>query len=1089
MKTIRTVSLLLASIAITAAAHAQDGELARLLRFPDIHEEMVTFVNGGDIWLAASSGGVATRLTSHAGLELFPKFSPDGRWIAFSAQYDGTRQIYVMPTAGGTPRQLTFYNDIGNLPPRGGFDYQVLDWAPDGKSILFLAHRLPWGERMRRHYTIDFDGGMEAPLEIPQGSGGMYSPDGTQVVYTPIEREYRTWKRYRGGRAQDVWVWDIPSSTVRQVTSSPATDNQPVWVRNRIYFTSDRDGHLNLWSSEADGGETQVTHHDTWDALWPSAGPDQIVYENGGYLRKYDVRSGTDEIIPIRLRGDFEATLPRVVDVGDRIQSVSPSPTGVRAVVEARGEIFTVPAEKGEPRILTRTPGVREHSPSWSPDGSTIIYLSDRSGEYEIWTRPADGSGEEKQLTRDGDTWRYAPMWSPDGRRIAYSDRRARLKVLDTATGRTIEIDMGRFSDITDYQWSGDSRWLTWTNESENTLSSVWVYSIAAGTKHRLTSEDTDEANPVFDPEGRYLYFLSNRDFNLTFSDYEFTYLFTDARRVYVGVLAKDGPALLLPESDEEPVTGDEQDDSEESDEEPDPPAGAPKPVRIDPDGFENRVRAIPGSPSNYRALSATTKGPVYIQGGALKRYDIDVRKEETILEGIQAYEISRDGQKVLYRAGPNYGIVAMAPGQKSADGRLELDELETMTDPRLEWRQEYRDAWRTFRDWFYDENMHGVDWEAMYDKYEPLVSHIAHRSDLDYILGELGGELNAGHVYVQSAPSDAIDRTDHGLLGAEIVADPSGYFRIEKIFPGENWQADFRSPLTEPGVDVNEGDYIIAVDGVSTRTVKNFYELMRHTADRVVALEVSSRPSPAGARTEQVRPIAHETNLRYLDWVQGRRRYVDEQSNGRIGYIHLPNTAVEGTRELFKYFYPQARKDALVLDARYNGGGFIPAQMIELLERPVLSYWVRRDIEPFMTPGFAHTGPKAVLVNGYSSSGGDAFPYYFRKRGLGPVIGTRTWGGLIGISGNPQLMDGGGVLVPTFRFLDPEGYWAVENTGVAPDIEVVDRPDLEAQGIDPSLDTALEYLLNELEENPPTELVIPAPPAEPDMYPDGSRR
>ncbi|HVS04283.1 MAG TPA: PDZ domain-containing protein, partial [Thermoanaerobaculia bacterium] len=1013
-------------------------------------------------------------------------------------------QVHVIPIGGGEPRQLTFYNDVGELPPRGGVDNLVLDWSPDGSEILFLPHRLPWSERMPVHYVVPFAGGMERPLGPPEGSGGMFSPDGTKLVYTPIEREFRTWKRYRGGRAQDVWTYDLAAGQARQITDDPATDNQPMWVGNTLYFTSDRaGGKLNLWAHDLGSGDTrQVTHHETWDVLWPAAGSERIVYEAGGWIWRFDPAAGESVRVPIRLYGDFAGALPRFAGVAKNIQGAGISPSGARAVFAARGELFTVPAEKGEVRHLTRTPGVRERDPAWSPDGRSVAYWSDASGEYELYLRPADGSGEPRRLTEDGasdPTWRYAPVWSPDGERIAFADRKARLRVLEVASGRVVDADRGAFADIQDATWSPDSRWLAYSKLGDNQLGSVWVWSRDGGRTHQLTSGDTHESAPEFDPQGRYLYFLSNRDFGLEFSDFEFDFVYTDATRVYVGVLAADGPALFLPESDEEEVAegeepppgdrvadaerGKEKRGQEGGDEEPGAAAKKPVTVRIDPAGFERRVRAIPGSPGDYGPLGAVAKGPLYVRGqggeGKLHLYDLEAREEKTVLEGVVGFELSASGEKMLFRKpGPPasaYGIVAAQPEQEGKT--LDLAGMETLVEPRAEWAQEFVDAWRILRDWFYDPGMHGLDWQAMRAKYEPLVAHVAHRADLDHILGELGGELDSGHMYVQTSDDWQVERRDTGLLGAVVAADPSGYFRVEKIFPGENWQEDFRSPLTEPGVAVSEGDLILAVDGVSTRGVDNFYRLLANKADRVVTLRVAADASGRGAREERVRPIRRETHLRYLDWVQSRRRYVAEKSGGRIGYIHLPNTSVEGYRELFKGFYAQAHEPALILDARYNGGGFIPFHMIELLERPLLSYWARRDLRPFTTPGYYHRGPKATLINGYSGSGGDAFPYYFRQRGLGPLIGTRTWGGLIGISGNPPLMDGGAVLAPNFRFVDPAGMWAVEGVGVEPDIEVVDRPDLVVQGIDPSLDEAIEVLLAELERNPPAELTVPEPP------------
>jgi tricorn protease len=1083
------------ALVVAAGASAQEN-LTRLLRQPDIHGDTVAFVYAGDIWLASANGGDARRLTSDEGMEYFPKFSPDGRWIAFTGDYSGSRQVFVISVEGGAPRQLTYYNDVGNMPPRGGIDNRVLDWTADGKNILFLPHRLPWSDRMGRPYIVPAAGGMETPLAIPEAGGGAYSPDGTKLVYTPIEREFRTWKRYRGGRAQDVWIYDLAANKAEQLTSNQYTDNQPVWIGNTIYFTSDRPteagaknaGLLNLWSYDlATKQERKVTNHTDYDVLWPSSDRNQVVYEAGGYLYKFV--NGQSTRIPIRVYGDFRNTLPYHRNVRENIDWFVISPTGARALFVARGDIFSAPAKEGEVRNLTQTPGIRERDATWSPDGRWIAYLSDKGGEYEIYVRGADGvgdgAGEERQLTRDGKAWRFSPQWSPDSKLLAYSDKDHALHYVDVASGRDTTVDSDEYGDITDYRWSPDSRWLTYTKDNEAQFSSIYVYSLPGQKAYRLTSGQTNDANPVFDPKGRYLYFTSSRDFNLTFSAWEFNYVYTDPTRVYVGVLAEDGPALFLPQSDEEKVTAPPPASAEEpkaGDKAADKAAADKKPaavvVKIDPATFENRVRAIPGASGNYFNLSALPNGVLYMRGDdsfSLRFYNIEDRKEEVVLETLQGYELSANGEKILASLGRNgYAIVNAKPGQKPVDSMLKLDNMEMRVDPKAEWQQEFTDAWRILRDWFYDPGMHGLDWNAIRTKYGQLLPYVAHRADLDYILGEIAGELNAGHVYVGS-PSDvsSVERVDNGLLGAEIVA-ADGYYRIANIFPGENWHESFRSPLTEPGVKVREGDYILAVDGVSTKGVENFYRLLENKADRVVTLTVNSTASTAGARTERVRPVKRETNLRYLEWVQSRRDYVTKASNGRIGYIHLPNTGAEGNRELVKGFYPQVDKDALIIDDRYNGGGFIPDRMIEILDRPVLNYWARRNTKPQATPAYAHVGPKAMLINGYSASGGDALPYYFRKRGLGTIIGTRTWGGLIGISGNPDLMDGGSISAPQFRFFDTEGMWAVEGVGVSPDIEVVDRPDLVAKGQDPSLEAAVKLLLEQLEKNPVKRPVVP---------------
>ena len=1082
--------MLILALSVFAFSAVSQEKLTRLLRQPDIHGDTVAFVYAGDIWLASAAGGDARRLTSDQGMEYFPKFSPDGRLIAFTGDYSGSRQVFVISVDGGQPRQLTFYNDVGALPPRGGIDNRILDWTPDGKNILFLPHRLPWGDRMGRPYVVPAAGGMETPLAIPEGGGGMYSPDGTKLVYTPIEREFRTWKRYRGGRAQDVWIYDLAANKTEQITNNPYTDNQPVWIGDTIYFTSDRPeggqkeaGRLNLWAYDLGSKQTRkVTTHADYDVLWPSADRTQIVYENGGSL--YRFADGKSSLIPIRVSSDLRNTLPYFKNVRDNIESYTLSPSGARVLFVARGDIFSVPAKEGEIRNFTQTPGIRERDANWSPDGKWISYLSDREGgDYEIYVRAADGTGSERKITSGSKAWRFTPVWSPDSKLLAYSDKDHAVRYVDVASGKDVVVDKDDYGDIVDYRWSPDSRWLTYTKNNEALFSSVYVYNLGDGKAYRLTSGMTNDANPVFDPKGRYLYFTSNRDFNLTFSGWEFNYVYTDPTRVYVGVLAEDGPALFLPQSDEEKAAA--ADAAAATPAKPDAtpeakPDAAKKSVvvKIDPATFERRVRAIPGPPGNYGNLNALPNGVLYVKtdgdAQSLRLYNVDDRKEETVLEELRGYDISANGEKILVSlARNNFAIVNPKGGQKTAETTLKLDTMQMKVDPKVEWAQEFLDAWRILRDWFYDPNMHGLDWNGIREKYGQLVPHVAHRADLDYILGEVAGEMNAGHVYVGSPADINTPRVDNGLLGAEIVAD-SGAFRIKHIFPGENWHEGFRSPLTEPGVKVREGDYILAVDGVSTKGVDNFYRLLENKADRVITLLVNGTASTTGAREEKVRPVKKETNLRYLDWVASRRAYVEKASGGRIGYMHLPNTGQEGNRELFKSFYPQVNKDALIIDDRYNGGGFIPDRMIELLDRPVLNYWARRGTKPTATPAYAHVGPKAMLINGYSSSGGDALPYYFRKRGLGTIIGTRTWGGLIGISGNPSLMDGGSVSAPTFRFFDTEGLWAVEGVGVAPDIEVIDRADLVAAGQDPSLEAAVKLLLAELEKNPVKRPVVP---------------
>lgn len=1045
------------------------SDSTRLLRFPDIHGDQLVFVYAGDIYRAPVSGGTARRLTSHVGMEVFPKFSPDGSQIAFSAEYNGSRQVYVMPATGGAPRQLTWYNDVGDMPPRGGYDYRVLDWTPDGNNILVRANRTPWSIRMGRPYLVPVAGGDEVPMALEEVGAAMFSPDGKQLVFTPKDREFRTWKRYRGGRAQDIWTYDIANNRAERLTEHDATDNQPLWVGESIFFTSDRDYTLNLYRVEGDTA-TAVTHHDTFDVLWPSAGPNAIVYENGGWLYRYDPKRDTTEKLDINVTGDLPFRLPRIVEASDFIESSDIAPDGQRVVIAARGELFTVPRKDGPIRNISRTPTAREIDPSWSPDGSTIAFLSDQSGEYELWTRDHAGREPAKQITTDGSIWRFPPVWSPDGRYMIFGDKNQTLSLVDMRAGAVSVIDRSSYNDITDYVFAPDSAHIAYTKANDAGFSSIHIYSVPEKTSYQVTDDMSNDRSPVFDPAGRYLYFLSSRDQDLQFSSIEFNYMVTDSVRVFAAQLNANVPALFLPKSDEPGQDEQEEEEPAEIDT-----------LDIDFEGIKNRTVALQPGGGNYANLAASRKGPLYLSGTEspeLQLFDLDTEEEVTVLSGVSSFTPAKDGDHLLYFADGKPGIASTEADQKTDDTQLNLNDMELRLDPTLEWQQMYVDGWRILRDWFYDPGMHGMDWEAIRLNYAPLVEHVAHRADLDYIFGEIAGEMNAGHIYVQSGDQPDVTRRNGGLLGADVVRDGNA-FRITKIFAGESWHPVFYSPLAMPGIDVSEGDYILAINGRSAADVDNFYALLENTGDDVVSLRVNSSARERGARDVLVRTITSESGLRYLDWVQDRVRRVDELSDGRIGYLHLPNTSQDGNRELFKRFLPQVNKDALIIDARYNGGGFIPDRMIEMVARKPLNFWKRRGLEPSSTPVIAHEGPKATLINGYSSSGGDAFPYYFKKLNLGPLIGTRTWGGLIGISGNPSLADGGSILASTFRFIDTDGNWAVENEGVAPDIEVVDRPDLVASGRDPSLEEAVRYLLNELQKTPPETVSAPPAPTE----------
>ncbi|MEJ2207310.1 MAG: PDZ domain-containing protein, partial [Gemmatimonadota bacterium] len=880
------------------APQSRAQEEARLLRFPHIHGNTVVFTYAGDLYTAPLAGGAATRLTSHEGLELFARFSPDGRWIAFSGEYAGTRQVYVMPSSGGEPRQLTFYPDVGPMPPRGGYDHLVLDWTPDGSKILVRANRTPFGQRVGRYSLVDpVNGGLEVPLEIPEGaSGATFDPSGNRLAYNIKSREWRHWKRYRAGRQQDVWTYDLANHTSQRITTESSTDNFPLWVGDEIYFVSDRDQQqkLNLWVYDPESGtRSQVTRFTEYDVMWPSRGVGGIVFENGGYLYHLDPETRETRKLTITLTGDFPYRAPYRKNVADRVESFDISPSGKRVVFAARGELFTVPAENGNIRNISQTPAYRERGVTWSPDGRWISFFSDADGNYDLYVVPSDRSEEPTRLVTGGAVWMDGVQWSPDSEWIAWSDNRNRLRAMEVASRQLVEIDETTTGALSDFSWSGDGRWIAYTRNGDNAMSSIWLYSFDSGERTQVTDGKTDESGPAFDPQGRFLYFVSARDFNFSFGGGS-----TFRSRIYAATLQSDYGQPFPALSDEEPaVVGAEA--SEEAGEE----AEADQPLQVDLEGLGDRIMPLPGlDPGSYFGLIPTDDGLLYSSAGGLHQYSLENREPEEIIGRIQGFAITPDRTKIVYRTGgTDYGIVDVRPGQNNEAGRLDLEGMSLRIDPTVEWPQIYHDAWLIFRDWFYDPDMHGVDWQAMYDRYLPLVSHVAHRADLDYVITELIGEMNVGHAYAASSPEQPrVERVDIALLGAEFEASGDRY-RIANIFPGENWHEEYRSPLTEPGVDVREGDFLIAIDGEEVTTDDNPYAFLVGKADRTVEVTVNSRPTRDGARSYTVRPITSELGLRYQEWVAQNAALVDSLSGGRIGYIHLPNTGVPGHRELYE--------------------------------------------------------------------------------------------------------------------------------------------------------------------------------------------
>lgn len=1082
LQTARIAAVAAAALLAAVPSHAQID--ARLLQQPDVSATRITFVYGGDIWVVAKEGGTAQRLSTPAGEESFPRFSPDGSMIAFTGNYDGNSDIYVMPAGGGLPTRLTHHPD----PDR------MLDWYPDGRSILYATTMSSEKQRFAKLYRVPVSGGLPEVLPVPYGEFGAISDDGTTLAYQFLSREFRTWKRYRGGTAPDVWLFGLDDHTARNLTADDANDSQPMWHGSTLYFLSDRDDALraNIWAHDlATDSVRQVTFFTDFDTHFPAIGPDDMVFENGGRLYLMDLATETAEPVEVHVVTDRATLLPRVAKVGSKVVGGTISPSGKRALLEARGEIFSLPAEHGVVRNLTRSSGSAERHPSWSPDGLHIAYFSDRSGEYELTIRAADGSGGEETLTDLGPGYRYAPAWSPDSSKIVFIDNLKVLHLFDVATRTLTRIDQGLWMTHPGLQaftvsWSADSRWIAYSRGLDNRQSAVFLFDTRSGEGHQVTSGFVDASNPVFDPAGKYLYYLSDRDFEPLYSAFDPTWVYANPTRLVAVPLRADVASPLAPRNDTEPDADDEP--------EPDDDGGAgakgegddkskakeqekePAPVTIDLEGFEARSVVLPPEAGQYTDLAAVEGKVLYRrlprtgaadEASPIVFFDLEKREEKTVLDNADGYAVSADGCKLLVAAGGSFAIIDVAPEQKM-EKTLATGSMEMTVVPPEEWRQIFTDAWRLQRDYFYDPTMHGVDWEAMRERYGALLDDVVTRWDLNFVIGELIGELNTSHSYRGGGDVEEPARRGVGLLGVDWeLAD--GAYRIAKIVRGAPWDTEQRSPLAEPGVDVAEGDWVLAVNGTPVDPAKDPWAAFQGLAETAVLLTVNDRPSFEGAREVLVTTLSSEDRLRNLAWIESNRLKVDQASGGRIGYVYVPSTGIGGQTELYRMFRAQFHKDGLIVDERFNDGGQVPDRFVELLDRPLYNFWAVRSGRDWQTPAISHTGPKAMLVNAWSGSGGDAFPYYFRAAGLGPLIGTRTWGGLIGYSGQPALIDGGRLTVPTFSFYNLEGEWDVEGYGVDPDIEVVDDPSLMLDGGDPQLERAIAEVLRALEDDPPT--------------------
>ncbi len=1066
----------------------------KLLRFPDIHGDRVVFTYGGDLWTAAASGGAATRLTAHPGMEVFAKFSPDGKWIAFTGQHDGDEQVYVIPATGGVPRQLTFYPARGPLAPRWGWDNHVHGWSRDGKRILFRSQRDSWALPLARLYSVSVEGGPSEALPMPRAGSGDYSPDSTQIVYSPQSRDFRSEKRYGGGQANSLYIFDLKTHVTKLITEGPRPTRDPMWIGDTIYFNSDRDGHFNLYAYNIPSGKTtQMTTSKLWDARWPSTDNDgRIVYELNGELQVLDTRSRKSTAISITVPDEGLARRPSRVSAANNIESYDLSPKGERALFSARGDIFTAPIEKGPTRNLTHSSGAHDKWPAWSPDGSQIAFISDISGEEEVYLIQQDGLKPPVQVTTGGAAMRYQPAWSADGKRIAFSDKDGKLFIVTLADRKQIEIADTPRGQIRDYTWSARGNYLAFSMAATDTgFSSVYVWDATNSKVNKVTDEMFNSFNPAWDPQGNYLYFISDREFAPQISQIEFNYATNRDSYIYAMALRKDVKHPFPPESDEVTVAktdGEKPKPAETpaAEAKPEPAASpeakpdaakAPATMTIDFNGIGSRVARVPVGAENYGGLSAKAGHLIYAVGSAfyygrqsdrtvpLKIFAFKDRKETVIAEDIRGYALSDDGSKVLVGQGPAYNLYDATPQGDKSRKIVSIAGLAVDRVPAEEWNQIFHEVWRRYRDWFYVSNMHGYDWVALREQYKPFLQYVSHRSDLNYVIAEMISELTVQHAYVEGGDFQIPPRPRSGLPGARFELDKqSGRYRISQILGGENEVDMYRSPLTEIGVNVSVGDYVLAIDGEELKATDDPYRLLRNRADNPVSLTVNKTPTMEGSRIVSYRPITDESNLIYLNWVTNNRHQVSAATGGRVGYIHIPDMGNNGIREFIKWYYPQIRKEGLIVDVRANGGGNVSRMLIERLRRKLLALNFSRTVDEANTyPDAVFVGPMVALLDGNSASDGDIFPAMFREAGLGPLIGKRSWGGVVGISGRGALIDGGGISVPESGFASTKGEFIIEGYGVDPDIEVDNDPKSEIEGRDPQLERGIAEIMAKL--------------------------
>lgn len=1084
----------------------------RLLQEPSVSATRIAFAFAGEIWTVPREGGEATRLVSGQLRNRRPIFSPDGASIAFTGTYDENADVYVVSAGGGEPRRLTHHP---------GPD-AAIGFTPDGKRVLFASMRRTPRD-LPKLFTVPVGGGPAEELPLPSGADACYSPDGRRLAYVPFPQWQAAWKKYRGGQTTPVWIADLDDSKVAKVPRENSNDRRPMWVGETVYFLSDRNGPVTLFAYDVNGGAVRevVKNPDGFDVQSASAGPGAIVFDQFGELKLLDLASGTTRTVPVTISADLPQVRAGFRKVEpEQVLHVALSPTGKRVLLEARGEILSVPAEKGDARNLTRSPGVADRDPSFSPDGKWVVWLSDESGEYALHLRAPDAMGPVRKVDLGlPPSYFYAPRWSPDSRKIALTDKRMNLWVVDVEKGTKAKVDSDLFDtplSNLDPAWSADSRWIAYVKQLPNRLRAVFVHSLEEKKSRQVTDGRSDAVSPRFDKGGKYLYFLASTDVGLAQGWLDMTSMGRPVTSsLYAAVLRKDLPSPVSPESDEEGVAEakdgrDAKDGKDAKDAAAKDSKKLPEPVKIDFDGLDQRIVALGVARANWVGLETGTEGIAfllqaptalaaedYLEYGDenpppvdVHRFDLKARKAERFVERIDGgsgvyggqppFLVSFDGTKALYRQKRGWFLVSSEKAPKPGDGALKVEGLEVWVDPRAEWRQMYRETWRLQRDFLYDPGAHGLDLAAAEKLYEPFVDGIAGRDDLNRLFVEMLGHLVLGHVYVGGGAVPEQEKVSVGLLGAD-YAVAEGHYRISRILAGENWNPKLKAPLTQPGVNVREGDFLLAVNGQELKGDDDVHRLFLGTAGKQTVLTVGPKADGTGSRHVTVVPAPSEGGLRLRTWMEGNRRKVDALSGGKVGYVFIPDTAGEGFTNFNRYYFSEIGKAALVIDERFNHGGSIADYIVDLLARTPRMANASREGDDVVEPAAALFGPKVMLINQMSGSGGDALPWLFRKAKLGPIVGKRTWGGLVGIGGYPALVDGGSVTAPRWGLYGTEGEWEVENVGIAPDVEVEEDPALVRQGKEPQLERAVQLALEALAQNPP---VKPKRPKYPDYGP-----